>query len=258
MVKERIEGLALNGKVILIAGASSGMGRAAALWLKGSGAQLVLTARRLAALEEVAAAIPGCLALAADAADFKQVERVVEEARARFGRIDVLVNSVGDNLPGRSLAALEPEAWERMIRVNLTAAFHLVHAALPAMRAQGGGLIIHISSISALRGDQSGVAYQAAKAGVLALSRGTEFEESKNNIRSSVILPGLCDTPILAKRPQPPSREVLDQALRPEDVARCVAFIAGLPERVLVPELVVVPAALQNPPFREKLDASTP
>jgi NADP-dependent 3-hydroxy acid dehydrogenase YdfG len=101
-----------------------------------------------------------------------------------------------------------------------------------------------------LRGDQSGVAYQATKAGVLALSRGTEYEESRNNIRSSVILPGLCDTPLVQKRPQPPSRDMLDRSLKPEDVARCVAFIAGLPDRVLIPELVVVPTAIQNPFFR--------
>ena len=132
-----------------------------------------------------------------------------------------------------------------MLAVNLTGAFNTTHAVLPRFRARGGGLIVQVSSISARWGDASGPAYQAAKAGVVGLCQGVMYEERLNGIRVSAILPGLVDTPLMEKRAAPPPREVLDRALQPEDVARACVFLATLPARSYIPEIVIMPPGLQ-------------
>ena len=240
----------LDGKVAVVVGATSGMGRATALSYAREGASLVISGRRAGLLQELGEQIAAetgktALGVACDAGERDQVESLINSARAQFGRIDILVYASGMNHPDRSLAATPPEKWEQVLRVNLTGAFHCTQVVAPVMREQGEGLIIYISSLSALRGDNvSGIPYQASKRGLDGISLGVMAEEKQNGIRTSVVYPGLCDTPLVFQRPQPPSQEVLDQALLPEDVAEACLYIAALPPRCHVPELTLLPSRL--------------
>ncbi|MDP8949692.1 MAG: SDR family NAD(P)-dependent oxidoreductase, partial [Actinomycetota bacterium] len=119
-----------------------------------------------------------------------------------------------------------------------------VKAALPYLR-ETRGLVVLISSISGSWPDMSGPAYQASKAGMTELARAASFEEHQNGVRFSSIMPGIVDTPILDSRPEPPSREIRDLSLKPEDVAAACVFLATLPERAYVPELTILPTEIQ-------------
>ncbi len=237
----------LEGKAIVISGAGSGMGRASAIAASRCGARLVVISRSQAA-EEVAATIRedggDATAIVADMTDLDAARAAIAQAHDRLGRIDALVNTVGKNIKHRTLSELTAESWSDMVAVNLTAAFNATQAVVPYMREQGDGLIIHVSSSAAKKPDASGVSYQATKAAVVGLAHGTMEEERQNGIRTSVIFPGLTDTPLVLNRPTPTPPEVLAQALQPEDVASAVLFILNLPARAVVPELVLYPSRL--------------
>lgn len=240
----------LAGKVAVVMGATSGMGRATALLFAREGARLVLSGRRAGLLQEVGEQIASetgavTLGLPCDAQDRSQVAGVINAARAHFGRIDLFVYATGTNIPQRSLEELTPETWDEMIGANLTGAFHSTQLLLPIMREQQDGLIIYLSSIAARRAEAvSGVAYQAAKRGVDGIAGAVTAEEKQNGIRASVIYPGFCDTPLVLRRPQPTPPDVLAKAMLPEDVAEACLFIAALPARCHVPELVIQPSLL--------------
>ena len=233
----------LDGKVAIIMGATSGMGRATALLFAREGAKVVISGRRPGLLQELGEQIVAetgavALGLPCDAQNREQVQSVISAAHAHFGRIDVFVYATGTNLPQRSLAELSPENWDMMVGTNLTGAFHCTQLVLPVMREQGDGLIIYISSISALRSEAvSGVSYQAAKRGLDGICGALNAEEKANGVRGSVIYPGFTDTPLVLKRPKATPPEILAQALQPEDVADACLFIASLPPRCLVPQL---------------------
>ena len=239
----------LQGQVAIIVGASSGMGRATALAFVAEGAKVVAAARRQAEIEALVAEITRAggeaIAVTADVAKRPDIDAVAQATLARFGRVDVLVNCAGVNTRDRELAKLDQAGWDRIIGINLTGAFHCMQAVLPRMREQKGGLIIHISSISALWGDFSGPAYQASKHGLTGLANATMMEERLNGIRVTLIYPGLCDTPILKNRPVPPPPEQRALMMQPEDIAQACVFAASLPPRTYVSELVLMPRALQ-------------
>ncbi|MHB0878760.1 MAG: SDR family oxidoreductase [Anaerolineae bacterium] len=237
-----------EGQAVLVTGASSGMGRATALAFAQEGASVALLARRPQALAEVAATIRErggkALALPADLAVSDQARGAVQRAVEELGRLDVLINCAGTNLPKRALTVLAPEDWEMMLAANLSGAFHTTQAVLPQMRAQGGGLIIYVSTYAVQRPDQSGVAYQASKQGLVGLAHGTFEEEKGHGIRTTIIFPGLANTPLLEKRPVPTPPEIVAKALLPEDIAGACLFLAGLPARIRVPELPFISALL--------------
>ncbi|MBO0777598.1 MAG: SDR family oxidoreductase [Ktedonobacteraceae bacterium] len=236
----------LRSKVVLVAGASSGMGRATASAAAEAGAGVVLAARNAEALEEVRSSITqsgqSAIAVPTDVTERTAVDHLLTVALSHYGRIDVVVNSVGTNIPRRALDELTAENWSAMLTVNLSAAFHLTQAVIPLFRRQGDGLLIHIASSAARKPDRSGVAYQASKAGVVGLAHGTMEEEREHGIRTTVIFPGLTDTPMVLKRPTPTPPEVLARALQPEDVAAACLFVMGLPARAYVPELLLYPS----------------
>ena len=236
---------ALRHQVAVIVGASSGIGRETALAFAGAGAAIVLAARsqdRLHALvEEIGSDSMVC---PMDVEDTMSIRRSIERTVERFGRIDVLVYATGTNIPDRTLDELTPENWDMMLATNLNGAFHCTQAVLPTMRGQGGGLIVYISSVAVQLPDASGVSYQAAKHGLVGLAHGTFKEEQDSGIRTTVIFPGLTDTPLVLKRPTATPPEVIAHALQPEDVAEACLFVASLPARARVPELMLMPSRL--------------
>jgi NADP-dependent 3-hydroxy acid dehydrogenase YdfG len=236
----------LAGTVAMVSGAGSGIGRAAAIRLAREGATLALVGRTSERLAETRQAIgdAGIEIYPADVGDQKAVDAVVTAVLARFSRIDVVVNAAGINVPRRSLAEGSVEDFEQVLNTNLRGAFLLSRAVLPAMRAQGGGTIIHVVSDSAMRGnDFAGVAYTASKFGVRGLAQAINAEERRHGIRVTAIYPGEVNTPLLDKRAVPVPAEARQKMLQPEDVAECIALAALLPPRAIVEELVVRPVA---------------
>ncbi|HET6424905.1 MAG TPA: SDR family oxidoreductase [Planctomycetaceae bacterium] len=234
----------LAGQTALVLGASSGMGRATTLALAAQGMHVVAAARRTERLQELAQGEARIVPAAADVTRAEDIARVVELSRAITGRLDLVVYATGTNIPDRALMDVSPARWEEMLAANLTGAFLTTQAVVPVMRQQGGGLIVYVASAAVQRPDVSGVAYQASKHGLTGLAYATRVEERDHGIRTTVLMPGLCDTEILTKRPTPTPQDVLAQALDPADVAAAVLFLAQLPPRALVPELPLVPARL--------------
>lgn len=236
----------LAGQIIIVAGASSGMGRATALAVAAAGATVVVAARNVAALTELQQAITAdggtALAVPTDATDPQAIQHLVDTTLSTYGRIDSLINSVGINIKGRAIDQLTLDSWSKMIDANLNVAFYLTSSIVPVFREQGGGLLIHISSIAARKADRSGIAYQASKAGVSALAHGTMEEERERGIRTTVIYPGFTDTPLKLQRPIPPTPEMEANALQPEDVAAACMFVLQLPARAHVSEIVMAPS----------------
>ena len=180
----------------------------------------------------------------ADASQPAEMEKLAEETRKRFGKIDVLVFAAGTNTPDRYLNRLNVEVWDMMISANLSSAYYATRAVLPAMREAKAGHLIYVSSISGIYPDVSGSSYQAAKRGLLGFVHAVRVEEKENGIRTCVVCPGLVETEILEKRPVKPSAETLAKALQPEDVAEMILAVAKLPARACVPELQLLPTVL--------------
>ena len=176
----------------------------------------------------------------ADVSDELQVEGFVDAAVERWGRVDVLVNSAGINVPRRDLASVSVDDWDAVLRINLTGTFLMTHAVLPVMREQRSGTIVNVSSIAGYRPMAlTGPAYNAAKAGVNAFTESINLAERRHGIRACAVCPGEVATPILEKRPEPPSPEARATMLQPEDLADTVLFVAMLPQRATV-ELVTL------------------
>ena len=235
----------LKDQVAIVVGSSSGMGRATAKSLAEAGATVVLAARSADKLETLASEIGGsAIACAADVQKVDDVESLINTTVELCGRVDILIYATGTNIPDRSLEDLSHETWNMMIGTNLTGAFNCTKAVLPTMRQQQSGLILYLSSGCVQLPDVSGVSYQASKCGLSGLAHGTHKEEQENGIRTTVIFPGLCDTPLVLQRPTPTPPEVMAKALQPQDVADACLFVATLPARARVPELVLLPAGL--------------
>jgi NADP-dependent 3-hydroxy acid dehydrogenase YdfG len=232
---------------VLITGGGSGIGLAVArLFLEG-GAKVAIAGRDTAKLQKAAIELKGgdrLICHAADITDPAKVQALVDDVSKRLGKIDILVNNAGLNIKKRTFRELTPETWQQILRANLDGAFYCIHAVLPAMLERKDGLIINISSVAGKRANPlGGVAYAAAKFGMSALGIGLAAEEKDSGIRVCNIYPGEVDTPILENRPTPVTAEQRQKILQPEDVAAAVIFVASLPARVSIPELVIKPTA---------------
>lgn len=226
---------ALAGRTILVSGASSGIGAATADRLRTAGASVFGLARRAPAGQSW---LKRC-----DVSRPAEVAEVVPAIADQAG-LDGIVLAAGTNITERALARLSVPAWQEVIATNLTGAFTVLQASLPYLRRRGGDVVV-IASVSALWPDASGAAYQASKAGLVGLARAAGLEEHKNGIRVSAVLPGLTDTPLLDRRPRPPDAGQRQAALRPADVAEVCAFLLALPRHVTIPEITVLPTAVQ-------------
>jgi NADP-dependent 3-hydroxy acid dehydrogenase YdfG len=239
--------LATTSLTALITGAGSGIGRAVAVSLDQIGVRVALVGRDPAKLEETRAGLSergraAAQVVPCDVADRSAVTAMAQHLVAEFGTIDVLVCNAGTNVRNRSLETLAPEDWDRMIATNLTGAYNLVHAVLPAMRARKQGLVVQICSISGKRASVlGGAGYSASKFGQAALGICLGREDGPNGIRSTVIYPGEVNTPILDARPVPVGQERREAILQPDDIAAAVRFLVELHPRANIPELIIKP-----------------
>lgn len=237
----------LNGKIALITGGGSGIGLEVARLLLAEGARVAITGRDEAKLQRAADSLKGgdrLLFHTADVANSEQVQALVQHVTKRFGPIDLLVNNAGMNVKRRAIRELTPESWRTQVQANLDGAFFCIHAVLPSMLERRDGLIINICSVAGVRASPlGGAAYSAAKFGMHALGLCVAEEVRENNVRVSNIYPGEVDTPILVNRPKPVTDEHRQRILQAEDVAAAVLFVATLPPRVSVPELIIKPTS---------------
>ena len=234
----------MKQRVAIVTGAGSGVGRVVALRLAGTGWEVAAVGRRHEALAETAqlAGAGNVHPCPFDVADAKAAAAIVEALVSKFGGVHALVNSAGTNLPRRGLDVLTVEDFHALVDVNLHGTFHFVHAVLPHMRRQGEGTIVNVVSDAGLIANaKAGAAYVASKFGVTGLTQSINAEERHKGIRATAVFPGDIDTPLLEKRPQPPTLEARAKMLQPEDVAACVMLAINLPHRAVIEQLVVRP-----------------
>ena len=244
-----------SGKVAWITGGGSGIGLAGGIELARAGVHVFISGRShetLAAAERQIKAVGTCEAIALDVGN----KQAVAKAAERIGRVDILVNSAGINDPKRNFFNVSTEAWDRIVGINLSGMFYCVHAVLPGMRSRKDGLIINVSSWAGrYPSTLTGPAYNATKHAVVALTESINMEEGLHGIRATSVLPGEVATPILEKRPVPPSPEVRARMLQAEDLGKTIAFIASLPARACINEIIISPThnrfyfgGLESPP----------
>ena len=237
--------LQFEGKVSLVTGGGTGIGAAVANQFAEAGATVIICGRneeRLQASIEMMTNHQSVHAYQLDVSKRSQVDVLVGEIIDRFGRIDFLINNAGVNVVDRSINQLSPKDWDYIMDVNSTGVFNVTHAVLPHMRTSKNGMIISIGSIAGCRPSElGGSAYSASKHAMTAFTKVIGLEEGKNGIRATVIAPGEVDTPLLEARPVPVTAEHRDRILQPEDVAASVLFVAMLPPRAHVPELIIKP-----------------
>jgi len=237
----------LRGKVAWITGGGSGIGLAGALELARAGAHVVISGRtektNQSALGELKKA-GSAEALLLDVADKKAVAAAAADIEKRRGRVDILVTSAGTNIGGgkRNFKTMTVEGWDEVVAINLNGLFYCCHAVIPGMRARQDGLIINISSWAGRYASSlTGPAYNATKRAVIAITESINMEECANGIRATSILPGEVATPILEKRPVPPSREERARMAQPDDFGKAILFVAAMPARSCVNELIITP-----------------
>lgn len=242
---------AIKNKVVVITGASSGLGEATARHLAAKGASVVLGARRAdriqALAEELTAAGHKAKAVATDVTDRDQVKDLVQAAVDTFGRIDVMLNNAG-LMPLAPLERLKIDEWDRMIDVNLKGVLYGIAAALPHMQAQKSGHIINVSSVYGHVVDPGATVYCATKHAVRALSEGLRKEVKPYNIRTTIISPGAVSTELLEhiseKDIQQGTRDFVSKiAVGPDTFARAVAFAINEPDDVDINEILFRPTA---------------
>jgi NADP-dependent 3-hydroxy acid dehydrogenase YdfG len=238
--------MTLDGKICIVTGGGSGIGRATAIQMAREGAKLVLVGRTESKVTGVAVEIESAGGTARsygiDVADFEAVKNMVADVLDAFGRIDVLVNNAGHNSPNRRLLTSTPEDIRRVIDSNLVGTIYCTQAVVPSMLAAGTGTIINVSSLSATNpGLLGGMIYGAAKAGVVNLTEFLNAEFSGGDLRASVVMPGEVDTPILEGRPVVPDAEARATMVTSEDVAEAINLIARLPQKSNIPELTIRP-----------------
>jgi len=222
-------------KVAWVTGGSAGIGEAIARALVEAGYTTVISARDEALVTETAARIGGnCEGYANDVTDRAGVNALAAQILERHGRIDVLVNNAGHNSQKRKWDELVPEEFDGVIAANITGTFNCIHAVLPAMRAQKGGIIVNVSSVAGKQvSPDGGVAYTIAKHGVHIMAKMLNQTELQHGIRACVVAPAGVATRAHDWRP----KELLAYMLQPEDVARAVRFAVEQPTHSAVFEI---------------------
>ena len=239
----------IAGKVIVITGASSGLGEASARHLSAQGATVVLGARRTerinALVKEISSAGGKAFAVITDVTKHDQVKNLVDTAVKEYGRVDVMLNNAGV-MPQSPLERLKIDEWDRLIDVNIKGVLYGIAAALPHMKQQQSGHIINVSSVAGHKIRAGSVVYAATKHAVRALSEGLRLEVKPYNIRTTIISPGAIDTElpnsiVEADVSATVHRFYEAMAIPAESFARTVAFAISQPDDVDVNEIVFRP-----------------
>jgi len=222
-------------RVAWITGGGSGIGLAGAQALAKEGWTVVISGRRKDVLDDAVAGIVkeggAAEAMVLDVSNAADAEKVANAIVARHGRIDCLVNSAGLNVPKRSWDDVTTEGWDKVVDINLSGVMYCMRAALPAMRAQKDGVIINVASWAGRHvSKMTGPAYTATKHAVLALTHSFNMDEFRNGLRATCLSPGEVATPIL-----------MAKMLQPEDLGRTIAFVASMPARACVNEILIAP-----------------
>ncbi len=236
----------LKGKTVLVTGASSGIGRAAARAFAREGMRLVLSARSRARLDALVAELgPAAQAIPADLTVPQEVDRLVEESIARLGGIDVLFANAGIYIAGQ-VAEGHPDDWDRLLALNAGSVFRAVRAALPHMQARRSGDILVTSSISAHQALHFEPIYSASKHAVNAFVHGLRRQVIADNIRVGAIAPGTVLNELWGFHDEADiERKVADRTgLRSEDIAEAAVFMLTRPAHVTIRDLVILPQAL--------------
>ncbi|MGQ0654384.1 MAG: SDR family oxidoreductase [Betaproteobacteria bacterium] len=237
----------LSGKVAWITGGGSGIGLAGAVELAKQGAHVVISGRTARTNQTGLSEIKkygSAEAIQLEVSDKKAVNAAAADIEKRRGRIDILVASAGTNIAGsqRNFKNMTQEGWDDVVAINLNGLFYCNHAVIPGMRKRKDGLIINLASWAGRYASVlTGPAYNATKRAVIAVSESINMEECMHGIRACSILPGEVATPILEKRPVPPSQEERARMAQAEDLGRAILFVATMPARTCVNELVIAP-----------------
>jgi len=241
----------IKGKVVVITGASSGMGEAAAKHLSALGATVVLGARRGDRIEKLAKEIKDnggkALAFAVDVTQRDQVKKLVDATVEQFGRVDVLLNNAGI-MPLSLVESLHVDEWDKMIDVNLKGVLNGIAAVLPYMKEQKSGQIINTSSVAGHKVFSGSAVYSATKFAVRALTEGLRMEVKPYNIRTTIICPGAVKTELLEHITDAEVRQANEDyvgavGISPDSFARVVAFAISQPEDVDINEIIFRPTS---------------
>lgn len=241
----------LKRKVVMITGAGSGIGKAAAAGFVARGARVILVGRRQSVLDDVVAALRKesneVWTYAADITKKDDISALVAWANRELGSVDILINNAGSASKTLNARWIEEEEWNQVQDVNMKAVFLLTQALLPAMLARKNGTIITVSSLAAVRPNLlGGAAYGAAKAAARNFMTYLHNTFRNDGIRATCILPGEVNTPIMDNRASPPTQAIRERMVQPEDVAEAILLCASLPPRTVIEELIVAPTFLRD------------
>ena len=243
----------LNDKVAVVTGASSGIGEATVRALSAEGAAVVAGARRTERLdglvEEVTRDGGKAIAVGCDVTDERQAHALIDRAIEEFGRIDVLVNNAGVMLLSKVEKGLSDE-WRQMFDVNVLGLLYATGAAVEAMKRQGSGHIVNVSSVAGRKTRPTGGVYSGTKFAVNAISEALRQELLEYGIRITVVEPGAVATELTEHITDEEVREGLKQRriepLQSEDIANAIAYAVGQPQRVSVNEILIRPTQQTN------------
>lgn len=238
-------------KIAWVTGGGTGIGKAGAQSLLAGGWTVIISGRRAEVLDAVVKELSGgsnptkansIEAMPLDVCNAADARKVADAILAKHGRIDLLVNSAGVNLPKRSWQDVTEEGFDQIVDINLKGVMYCIRAVLPAMRAQKDGCIINVASWAGrIVSQMTGPAYTSAKHAVLALTHSFNMDECVNGLRACCLSPGEVATDIMKNRPVPPSAEVMARMLQPDDLGKTIAFIAAMPPHVCVNEVLISP-----------------
>jgi len=235
----------LKDRIAWVNGGAGAVGLAVSAELARAGAYVVVSSRNASKLEAAMKKIADCgniESMVVDVSDSNSVFNGAAQIEKHHGRIEILVNSAGVNPSRRHFRDLSLEDWNNTVQVNLSGMFYACQAVLTSMRKRRDGVIINIGSWAGrFAAYFAGPAYASTKRAVLALTETINMEECVNGIRATSISPAGIDTPLLDKRPKPPSAEIRAGLLKPQDIAQIVRFIAGLPPHVCINEILMGP-----------------